>query len=81
MVCDRNRVALQLVAAATPYRIILLAGTLVVLAGCAPDLQALSQDHNSDCIRVTWIYGSAEINRNHGCDPITSSSLLPSVAK
>jgi hypothetical protein len=43
--------------------------TLPLLAGgCAPDLAALAQDKNALCVRVTWLYGSAEINRNHGCE-------------
>lgn len=49
----------------------------VVLAisatGCAPDLTALANDHNALCARWTWVYGSGEINRNHGCDKLDAT--------
>jgi len=46
----------------------ILAGVaLVCLAGCAPDLSALAADKNALCLRATYVYGSVEIDRNHGC--------------
>ena len=51
----------------TIARVLLLALPLLA-GGCAPDLKALAEDKNAICIRVTYVYGSAEINRNHGCD-------------
>ncbi len=41
----------------------------IPLGGCAPDLTALAQDQNALCVRATYVYGSVEINRNHGCEP------------
>jgi hypothetical protein len=47
----------------------LLAGAaLLCLTGCAPDLAALAADPTAVCIRATYVYGSVEINRNHGCE-------------
>ena len=41
---------------------------LLMLAGCAPDLAALAADTNALCVQATYVYGSIQINRNHGCD-------------
>lgn len=41
----------------------------LLLAGCVPNLDALARDKNPLCARVTWISGSVEINRDHGCEP------------
>jgi hypothetical protein len=42
----------------------------MALSGCAPDLAALSQDPAPACFRWTWVYGSGELSRYHGCDAV-----------
>ncbi len=51
------------------------------LAGCtdmASVAAALAQDPAAICVRVTTLYGSGELSRNHGCEALAS---LPAAAR
>lgn len=53
-------------------RSLIVLGALIALSGCAPDIQAwgdaLKADPAPACVRWTWVYGSGELSRYHGCD-------------
>jgi hypothetical protein len=61
-------------------RTFLLAALLASVAGCAPDLTALGQDHNSDCLTLTTPWGTETFERDGGCHyPPQGFMLVPVV--
>lgn len=50
-------------------RVVLL-GALIALSGCAPSFAELAADPAPACLKWTWVYGSGELSRYHGCDAI-----------
>lgn len=61
-------------------RFVVLAGALA-LAGCAPDLTALANDKNADCVTETSVYVNLKFDRNWGCEyPPPGFQLVPITA-
>jgi hypothetical protein len=59
-------------------RFLMLAGLIASLAGCAPDLSALSADKNADCVTETSVWVTVSFNRNWGCNyPPPGFQLVP----
>jgi hypothetical protein len=56
-----------------------VAAALLALAGCsAPDLQALADDKNADCVTETSVWVTIKFDRNWGCEyPPPGMTLLP----
>jgi hypothetical protein len=58
-------------------RAALVMGVAAGLAGCAPDLSALAQDHNAFCADFTSVWFTMHVNRNFGCLPSASMIVSP----
>lgn len=60
-------------------RAIALGGALcAALSACAPDLLALQNDKNSDCITETSVWVNVRLDRNWGCEyPPPGFMLVP----
>ena len=57
-------------------------GLALCLGGCAPDLAALSQDKNADCVTETSVYVNLKFDRNWGCEyPPPGFQLVPVTGK
>jgi hypothetical protein len=53
-------------------------GALLALTGCAPDISALANDKNQDCVQWSTPWGSGLFSRNGGC-PVGLAISAPSV--
>lgn len=48
-----------------------------LLCACAPDLAALASDPNAVCADVSTPWGTAHLERNHGCAAGVTSVQIP----